>query len=199
VSVEHDRTGIGIDQPHHAARERQLARTGFADDAERRAARQVERDILHGRRYAGAAPQKAALRKVFGTSAIVRTMEGERESFSNRAAKRKILPENNVLTACSVCSFLRARQKRLGVSGIEVKSAYSQRLPVKAPDEVSETLKKQGSAAPEAQKPAKIGRISATRLANSCAECRKRCFLGGFRHIVAGARIKWSNHGHPNV
>jgi hypothetical protein len=26
------------------------------------------------------------------------TMEGERESFSNRDAKRKILPENNVLT-----------------------------------------------------------------------------------------------------
>jgi len=27
------------------------------------------------------------------------TMEGERESFSNRCADRKILPENNVLTA----------------------------------------------------------------------------------------------------
>src|SRR6185436_8549308 len=60
LAVEHDRTGIGIDQPHDAARERRLARTGFADDAERRAARQVERDILHGRRYAGAAPQKTA-------------------------------------------------------------------------------------------------------------------------------------------
>jgi hypothetical protein len=27
------------------------------------------------------------------------TMEGERESFSNRAAIRKILPENKVLTS----------------------------------------------------------------------------------------------------
>jgi hypothetical protein len=92
-------------------------------------------------------------------------MEEEPESFSNRDAKRKILPENNVLTACSACSFLRARRKRPGVAGIEAKGGNSQRLPAKAPDEVSETLKKQGSAAPEAQKPAKIGRISATRLA----------------------------------
>jgi hypothetical protein len=35
-------------------------------------------------------------------------MEGERESFSYRGAKRKILSENNVLTGCSACSFLRA-------------------------------------------------------------------------------------------
>jgi hypothetical protein len=35
------------------------------------------------------------------------TLERERESFSNRAAIRKILPENNVLTACSACSFWR--------------------------------------------------------------------------------------------
>jgi len=35
------------------------------------------------------------------------TLEGERESFSNLATVRKILPENNVLTACSACSFWR--------------------------------------------------------------------------------------------
>jgi len=35
------------------------------------------------------------------------TLERERESFSNLAAIRKILPENNVLTACSACSFWR--------------------------------------------------------------------------------------------
>jgi hypothetical protein len=52
------------------------------------------------------------------------TPEGERESFSNLAAIRKILPENNVLTACSACSFwrtgaqIRARQN----SGGEVES-----------------------------------------------------------------------------
>jgi hypothetical protein len=34
------------------------------------------------------------------------TMERERESFSNRHAIRKILPENNVLNASSACSFL---------------------------------------------------------------------------------------------
>jgi hypothetical protein len=199
LAVEHDRTGIGIDQPHHAARERRLARTGSPTMPSVAPRGRLSETFFTAGITRAPRPRKPPLRKVFETSVIVRTTEGERESFSNRAAKRKILPENNVLTACSVCSFLRARQKRPGVSGIEVKSAYSQRLPVKAPDEVSETLKKQGSAAPEAQKPAKIGRISATRLANSCAECRKRCFLGGFRHIVAGARIKWSNHGHPNV
>jgi hypothetical protein len=48
------------------------------------------------------------------------TLERERESFSNRAAIRKILSENNVLTACSACSFWRtgarieARQNRGG-------------------------------------------------------------------------------------
>jgi hypothetical protein len=31
------------------------------------------------------------------------TLEGEPESFSNRSAKRKILPENNVLATGSVC------------------------------------------------------------------------------------------------
>ena len=89
-------------------------RTGFADNAERRAARQTERDILHGRRYAGAAPQKTAGAIMFEASAIVRTLEGNAKSFSNRGAKRKILPENNVLTACSACSFLRARRKGQG-------------------------------------------------------------------------------------
>jgi hypothetical protein len=39
------------------------------------------------------------------------TLEGERESFSNRSAKRKILPENNVLSGCSACSFLRAGRR----------------------------------------------------------------------------------------
>ena len=40
------------------------------------------------------------------------TMEGERESFSNRGAKRKILPENNVLTALiGLLIFARAAQK----------------------------------------------------------------------------------------
>jgi hypothetical protein len=33
------------------------------------------------------------------------TMEGERESFSNRNTIRKILPENNVLAGQSACSF----------------------------------------------------------------------------------------------
>ena len=48
------------------------------------------------------------------------TLERERESFSNLAAIRKILPENNVLTACSACSFwrtgarIRAGQNRGG-------------------------------------------------------------------------------------
>jgi hypothetical protein len=48
------------------------------------------------------------------------TLERERESFSNRAAIRKILPENNVLSACSACSFwrtgaqIKARQNRGG-------------------------------------------------------------------------------------
>jgi hypothetical protein len=37
-------------------------------------------------------------------------MEGERESFSNRGAKRKILPENNVLTAFSPGYFARRRK-----------------------------------------------------------------------------------------
>ena len=36
------------------------------------------------------------------------TMEGERESFSNRGAKRKILPENNVLTALFSLLIFRA-------------------------------------------------------------------------------------------
>jgi hypothetical protein len=38
-------------------------------------------------------------------------MEWERESFSNRGAKRKILPENNMLAGCSACSFSRAGAK----------------------------------------------------------------------------------------
>jgi hypothetical protein len=48
------------------------------------------------------------------------TLEREHESFSNLAAIRKILPENNVLSACSACSFWRtgarieARQNRGG-------------------------------------------------------------------------------------
>jgi hypothetical protein len=37
------------------------------------------------------------------------TMERERESFSNRHVIRKILPENNVLSASSACSFLCCR------------------------------------------------------------------------------------------
>jgi len=37
------------------------------------------------------------------------TMERERESFSNRRGIRKILPENNVLSASSACFFLRWR------------------------------------------------------------------------------------------
>jgi len=36
-------------------------------------------------------------------------MEQERESFSNRDVQRKILPENNVLSASSACSFFRWR------------------------------------------------------------------------------------------
>src|SRR6185312_15264787 len=42
------------------------------------------------------------------------TMEAEPESFSNRGVNRKILPENNVLTACSACPFLHARRKDHG-------------------------------------------------------------------------------------
>ncbi|MCK1513698.1 hypothetical protein IVB22_14170 [Bradyrhizobium sp. 190] len=42
------------------------------------------------------------------------TMEGERESFSNRCAKRKILSEINVLTACSACSIFRKGAKGCG-------------------------------------------------------------------------------------
>jgi hypothetical protein len=51
------------------------------------------------------------------------TLEGERDSFSNRGVKRKILSENNVLSACSACSFwrtgtkIRARQNRGGGRG----------------------------------------------------------------------------------
>jgi hypothetical protein len=33
------------------------------------------------------------------------TLERERESFSNRGVKRKILPENNALTRYSICLF----------------------------------------------------------------------------------------------
>jgi hypothetical protein len=42
------------------------------------------------------------------------TMEGERESFSNRDVKRKILPENNVLTGQSVCSFFASQAENPG-------------------------------------------------------------------------------------
>jgi hypothetical protein len=41
-------------------------------------------------------------------------MEQQRESFSNRDVQRKILPENNVLSASSACPFFRWRaQSRL--------------------------------------------------------------------------------------
>ena len=40
LALEHDRSGVRIDQPHDAARQRRFARAGFADDAERRAPRQ---------------------------------------------------------------------------------------------------------------------------------------------------------------
>jgi hypothetical protein len=42
------------------------------------------------------------------------TMEGERESFSNRDVKRKILPENNVLTGQSVCLFFASQAEKPG-------------------------------------------------------------------------------------
>jgi len=51
------------------------------------------------------------------------TMEWEHESFSNRAAIWKILPENNAFTRHSICLFLRtgerimARQNRGGGTG----------------------------------------------------------------------------------
>jgi len=41
-------------------------------------------------------------------------MEGERESFSNRDVKRKILPENNVLTGQSVCLFFASQAEKPG-------------------------------------------------------------------------------------
>ena len=47
LAFEDDRSGIGIDQPNDAAGERGFARAGFADDAQRRAARQFQRDILY--------------------------------------------------------------------------------------------------------------------------------------------------------
>jgi hypothetical protein len=42
------------------------------------------------------------------------TMEGERESFSNHGAIRKILPENNVLTGQWPAHFLQAKRKNPG-------------------------------------------------------------------------------------
>jgi hypothetical protein len=42
------------------------------------------------------------------------TMEGERESFSNRGAIRKILPENNVLTGQPACSFFASQAENPG-------------------------------------------------------------------------------------
>ncbi len=60
AAVEMDGAAIRIDQPHDTARERGLARAGFANDAERRAFRQCERHVLHGVRDALAAAQEAA-------------------------------------------------------------------------------------------------------------------------------------------
>jgi hypothetical protein len=54
-------------------------------------------------------------------------MEGERESFSNRAAIRKILPENNVLAGQSICAFFRGRRKAWLVP-MEAKPGGSLRL-----------------------------------------------------------------------
>ncbi len=55
-----DRAALGIDQPHEAARQRRLARAGFADDAERRALRQGQRDVLDRMGDALAAAEEAA-------------------------------------------------------------------------------------------------------------------------------------------
>ena len=41
TALEHDRASVRIDQPHDAARQRRFARSGLADDAERRTTRQV--------------------------------------------------------------------------------------------------------------------------------------------------------------
>ena len=60
AAVEHDRSRVRVDQPHDAARQRRFARAGFADDAERRASRQVERHVLDRRRHPRAAAQEAA-------------------------------------------------------------------------------------------------------------------------------------------
>jgi hypothetical protein len=38
-------------------------------------------------------------------------MDREPKSFSNRDVIRKIIPENNVLTRSSTCSFFRAKRK----------------------------------------------------------------------------------------
>jgi hypothetical protein len=49
-------------------------------------------------------------------------MERERKSFSNRGVKRKILPENNVLSMSSACLFSRFRAKSR-LASIEARAA----------------------------------------------------------------------------
>jgi hypothetical protein len=66
------------------------------------------------------------------------TLERERESFSNRAAIRKILPENNVLTACSACSFWRTGAK-IRLAGIEAEGWNRSGIAGKHPNKVSQS------------------------------------------------------------
>ena len=66
------------------------------------------------------------------------TLEGERESFSNLAAIRKILPENNVLTACSACSF-GAPAPGSGLARIEAERWNQSEIAGKHPNKVSQS------------------------------------------------------------
>jgi hypothetical protein len=66
------------------------------------------------------------------------TLERERESFSNRAAIRKILPENNVLSACSACSF-GAPAHRSRLAGIEAERWNQSEIAGKHPNKVSQS------------------------------------------------------------
>ena len=62
------------------------------------------------------------------------TMEGERESFSNRDVKRKILPENNVLTGQSVCSFLAKPGGKPWLATIAAKPGTQSKIVLKVPE-----------------------------------------------------------------
>jgi hypothetical protein len=66
------------------------------------------------------------------------TLERERESFSNLAAIRKIVPENNVLTACSACSFWRTGAQ-IRLARIEAETRNQSEIAGKHPNKVSQS------------------------------------------------------------